>query len=230
MTLKIGVVLELKEIKNNVRYFVNQKYIKLLLDSKPENIKLKIIKLTYDDEPESLDLDGVFLIGGGKFSSKIKKRPTLEEANPERYNYEKNLIKYCKQNNIPIFGICRGHQTLNEVHGGEIEYIDKKTEINHNCLKTKHKVKFKDNSLINKIFKNKELLTNSLHLKEITKISEHFSIVAESEDGIIEAIESKKDPLFIGVQWHPEALEEENSVPLIKHFLTHCLENKTKDF
>ena len=85
MTLKIGVVLELKEIGNNIRYFVNQKYIELLLNSKPENTDLKIIKITYDDKPELLDLDGIFLIGGGKFSDKIKKRPTLEEANPERY-------------------------------------------------------------------------------------------------------------------------------------------------
>ena len=33
-----------------------------------------------------------------------------------------------------------------------------------------------------------------------------IDIVARSLDGVIEAIEKKDHPFFIGVQWHPETL------------------------
>lgn len=44
--------------------------------------------------------------------------------------------------------------------------------------------------------------------------------VAYSEDGIIEAIEDKTKRFFIGVQWHPESLiNDEYSNKLFDYFI-----------
>ena len=37
-------------------------------------------------------------------------------------------------------------------------------------------------------------------------------VTARSEDGIIEAIESRKHRFVIGVQWHPEDLYKEDNL------------------
>ena len=49
--------------------------------------------------------------------------------------------------------------------------------------------------------------------------------MAESEDGLVEAIAVKNHRFAIGVQWHPEFSYENNeeSMNLIKAFIKECI-------
>src|SRR5690625_1884007 len=76
--------------------------------------------------------DGILLSGGGGLNPEIKKMktlPSLTEQNPVRYTFEYKLIETALQHKVPILGICRGHQMLNEVCGGTI--VNLENEIHH---------------------------------------------------------------------------------------------------
>ena len=64
---------------------------------------------------------------------------------------------------------------------------------------------------------------NSFHHQAIKKIAKGFIISAVSEDGVIEAIEHKEHPYFIGVQFHPEYMfEREPFIKLFRSFVEQC--------
>ena len=226
--LNVGIVLDLKEIDGTFKYVINTNYISSIINGKPKDLDLRIIKITYEDNPSLLDLDGVVLIGGGKYSKDVKEKPSLYEANPKRYNFEKNIIKHCFDKKIPLLGICRGFQMINETFDGSVDYINKKTDINHASRKAKHEVKILDGTTLKKIYGKSKLNVNSFHLKEITRVSNKFKVSGISQDGIIEAIESNFSPFFLGVQWHPNALKNKDSDSLFDYFLNYCSKNKKR--
>ncbi|MFH1097046.1 MAG: gamma-glutamyl-gamma-aminobutyrate hydrolase family protein [Candidatus Desantisbacteria bacterium] len=64
----------------------------------------------------------------------------------------------------------------------------------------------------------KEIMVNSSHHQAVKEIGQGLIVSAISSDGIIEAIESQ-DGWFLGVQWHPERMEEESSGQIFSHIV-----------
>lgn len=126
------------------------------------------------------------------------------------------------KNNKPVFGICAGLQTLNIYCGGTIDYIANDGTRPHYV--TVHPVNIKTGSFVYDAFKSNRARINSYHVMHINKLGNGLDVAAESDDGIIEAIEDKSRKIF-GVQWHPErSFENENSVEkrLFENFLEIC--------
>ena len=67
-----------------------------------------------------------------------------------------------------------------------------------------HLIKIDYSSKLFQILKKSVILVNSFHKCSVKHTT--LDAVAKSEDGIIEAIEDKNHPFFIGVQWHPETM------------------------
>ncbi len=126
------------------------------------------------------------------------------------------IMKYLHKINKPTLGICLGMQIMGKSFDGIREKIEKQ---NHNSEKEYvHEICIKEDSVLHKILKETKIKVNSRHNKHVpyTKLE----AVAYSEDGIIEAIEDKTKKFFIGVQWHPEAMiEDENSNKLFDYFI-----------
>lgn len=79
-------------------------------------------------------------------------------------------------------------------------------------------MKIKENSKLYEILSSEKIKVNSRHRKCIKETK--LDCVAYSEDGIIEALEDKKKRFFIGVQWHPECLiNDEFSKKLFDAFI-----------
>ena len=81
------------------------------------------------------------------------------------------------------------------------------SKIKHKQLKAKyvHSINIKKGSLLHKIIGLDKIQVNSRHIYSVKNLNK-AKIVAESEDGIIEAIEFENRKFAIGVQWHPEDL------------------------
>jgi putative glutamine amidotransferase len=103
-------------------------------------------------------------------------------------------------------------QLLNVFFGGSlIQDIPSqiKTKINHSKIKL-HEIDIIKNTLIADILKREKIKVNSFHHQCIDKLGKDLIASSRTNDEIIESIESKNKRV-LGVQWHPELLNDNNS-------------------
>ena len=179
--------------KNILRYFSNFNCKVIVV---PCNLQAKeIIKL---------NPDGIFLSNGPG-----------DPAATGRYAID--IIKKLLKTNIPIFGICLGHQLL----ALALKAKTKKMKLGHRGAN--HPVK----NLIN----NKVEITSQNHGFEIIKESlpKNVEVTHKSLfDSCIEGIKLKNRPVF-SVQYHPESNPgPQDSHYLFKQFINEVIKNAKK--
>ena len=117
--------------------------------------------------------------------------------------------------NMPVLGICRGHQMLNVAFGGSLIIdipTDYDTTVSHRCENTSncfHSVNIEAGSMLNEISGILSGNVNSNHHQGIKRLSSQLKVVAFAADSLPEAVEwadPTGKPFLIGVQWHPERL------------------------
>ncbi len=151
--------------------------------------------------------------GGGSFNFKKKGQLTLKEQNPTRYEFDARLIEQALSVNMPVLGICRGHQMIAEVTGGEVSwvnsYIEHQQEGELAAFLPRHKVKvFRDTHLYKSVGLE-EIKTNSFHRQAVSECGQGYRIAARAEDGIVEAQEKEQNGFVLGLQFHPEKMPGE---------------------
>ena len=171
-------------------------------------------------------VDGLILSGGGDYDPRYADEepdPKLGEINEERDLPELFITRLAYNRQIPILGICRGIQTLAMALGGKVKQdITDIAAINHSQKEDRnvatHKVIIEKDSILSQLYtltaNHSTLNVNSFHHQAVCDCGDKFSVVAKSEDGIIEAMESREFKSIIGVQWHPECLD--NGLPIFK--------------
>ena len=114
--------------------------------------------------------------------------------------------------NIPILGICLGHQAICEVFG--LDIINSKKI----CHGKKDIVSIDNES---KLFKglNKEIKVARYHSLIGSGKSNDLKITALNSDSEIMAVEHIKYPIF-GLQFHPESILTEHGMEILKRFLS----------
>ena len=145
----------------------------------------------------------------------------------DEYALDAKLIKYFLEHGKPIFGICGGHQELNIYLGGTIKKIDNKENHKDKTLNG-HYITVKEGSFVHDVFKETRVVVNSYHNWEIGKLAPDLDAVAWTDDGVIEAVESKKLKVF-ATQWHPEVympLADHIEHRFFENFLKLCEESK----
>lgn len=145
-----------------------------------------------------------------------------------RDKFEMDLLDEVLKADKPFLGICRGLQLLNAKLGGTL-YQDLKTEfespVNHDQEKPYDE--FKHSIIVNKeadklgIFQAEEFPVSTLHHQAIKGLGEGLVSIANSEDGLIEAIYKKGSKYCVGVQWHPEYIYKTSpeSANIFKSFI-----------
>ena len=172
------------------RYYFLDNYSQKIV--KNGGIPLGIVMNNLKLIDEVLELCDCFVITGGS----------------QILDYHVQIIDYALKTNKPLLGICCGMQAM-----AVYDHNDQLLEVlNHDFKGLKsnsqavfHQINIKKNSILANIFKTNKLMVNSYHQYKITNQLNNFWITAVSEDGVIEAIEHKEKWL-IGVQWHPEVL------------------------
>ena len=129
---------------------------------------------------------------------------------PQRDSTEKSLLEYGVKNKIPIFGVCRGMQIINNFFGGDVV----KTSQNH--VNLHHNIDIV-NSINCKIFDLNSIEVNSFHNNIINSdiLGKNLNSFAIADDKTIEGFYHKTLPI-IGVMWHPERSQNENNKQLLK--------------
>jgi putative glutamine amidotransferase len=146
---------------------------------------------------------------------------------------ELRLIDSAMAWNMPVLGICRGHQMLNVAFGGSLIIdipTDYDTTVAHRCQDYQncfHSVNLESGSMLNEISGIMTGTVNSNHHQGIKKLSSQLKVVAHTSDDLPEAVEWNNPagkPFLLGVQWHPERLEPQNplSTSIGVRFLGEC--------
>ena len=176
-------------------------------------------------------IDGLLLSGGGDLNPLYTGEepvPGLHSICPQRDEAELRLIRLAFNRQIPILGICRGIQMLAAALGGSLyqdldsQYHDKPLIKHSQDLPREyasHTVCIETDSLLHRIMQADSLAVNSFHHQAVRECGPHLHIVAQAEDGVIEAIESNEHKSILGVQWHPECFvlrNDECMMPLFR--------------
>jgi putative glutamine amidotransferase len=163
-------------------------------------------------------LDGLVLIGGDDIPpSAYNEQPheTVKVLPVQRYNFERELISLWLSSGKPLLGVCLGMQFTNVVSGGSlIQDIPSQvgTEVSH---REYHRVTIDPESTLAKILGATEASVCSNHHQAVRDVGENLKVVARSDDGVVEAMETVRGGFGLFVQWHPEQddnIEHRNAV------------------
>ena len=144
------------------------------------------------------NIRGIILSGG-----------PLNVYQKNKFNFDKKIL----QLNIPVLGICFGHQILSKELGGKVK---KSTHREFGLVEIK---KIKNSSLTKNFFNKKN--TNNVwmsHADQVFKMPKNFRIIATSKNSKLTIIENLKER-FYGVQFHPEVTHTNKGKILLKNFL-----------
>ena len=130
--------------------------------------------------------------------------------------YDSNKFKFNKKIlnlNIPILGICFGHQIISKVLGGKVKK-SKYREFGSAIVKKENK------SVLVKNFFSKNQTNNvwMSHADQVSKLPKNFNVVASTKNSKYTIIENKKKNFF-GVQFHPEVTHTNKGKILLKNFV-----------
>ena len=184
---------------------------------------------------------GVLMTGGDDIDPKLSAAhlpealaKTVGPLAPERDVWEKELIAQIFAHKKPLLAICRGLQMLNVALGGTL-LVDiasqKPKALNHRRMARKmepvHEVRIAPRSLLGKITGREKLGVNSTHHQAIGDLAPSLRAVAQSTDGIVEAVEWERPagrPFMLGVQFHPERLIDRDGVflQIFSSFIEAC--------
>lgn len=107
---------------------------------------------------------------------------------PERDAMDRALLRIAERNNIPLYGSCRGMQSILDYFGNKLVNVEGHVAVRH---------------LIWAGIEEYEV--NSYHNQGCMQLEENcgLKILAQSEDGVIEAVCHKCNPI-VATMWHPE--------------------------
>jgi putative glutamine amidotransferase len=175
-------------------------------------------------------LDLLVLPGGPDVDSKryLGERPlslTMGYPCPFRERFDNVLLPKYIENETPIFGICRGHQTLAVHFGGTLkQHMVHETSPSIERTKKVHWLKLSDDvsEYVPGISALQRFEVNSLHHQVIDKLPENATAIAlydsNNANKEVEAIGYTNYPA-VTVQWHPEEIWDEFSMRAIKKLL-----------
>jgi putative glutamine amidotransferase len=167
-------------------------------------------------------LDAVLLPGGPDVDPAVygrERHPLTIHIDDPRDQLELRIARWAVAEDIPVLGICRGHQVLNVALGGTLVQ-DIPSEVQTSMVHDQpnglprsqrlHSVRIAPESRLAAILGANEVQVNSLHHQAVDTPAPGVIITATAPDGVAEALEMPGKPFVLSVQWHPEDLYTED--------------------
>lgn len=141
---------------------------------------------------------------------------------PEEAGVSMEMIRYCADQKIPLFGVCLGHQAIATVFGGVVsrapELLHGKTsQIHHN------------QSGVFAELPSPFTATRYHSLAvETESVPEVLEVTGKTESEIVMGLRHKTLPIE-GVQFHPESVLTEHGHAMLANWLTQCGDKFAKE-
>lgn len=137
-----------------------------------------------------------------------RRAPAVDRARDE---LELKMLGSALLRGIPVLGICRGAQLLNIGLGGSLhqELSAFYTEIPQvRTVFPRKEVLLEPGSRLAEILGATSARVNALHNQAVKALGSDLRAVAREPSGVVQAIEHTRQPLVLGVQWHPEFMPQ----------------------
>ena len=142
---------------------------------------------------------------------KVVTRTGALAMDPPRDTLELSLLADSFTKNRPTLGLCRGAQLINVFLGGNLHQDLRAADLAPSRFDTilpRRSVQVEEESRLYALLETTDLWVNSLHNQAVHTLGDELQVVARDRDGIIQAVEHRHHPFFLGVQWHPEYLPQ----------------------
>ncbi|MBN8492176.1 MAG: type 1 glutamine amidotransferase [Burkholderiales bacterium] len=167
-------------------------------------------------------LDGLVLQGGNDLAPESYGETPLKPewaGDRVRDRYEMELVQAFLAAGKPVFGICRGFQLLNVMHGGTLlqdiptqRPASRAHRDGPSYERHFHDIEIVEGSRLAQLYPGqRRAKVNSIHHQGIKDLAPGFEVEARCpEDGMIEAIRRRGPGYLAAVQWHPEFHDTEH--------------------
>jgi putative glutamine amidotransferase len=172
--------------------------------------------LEKNDFFRTVKIDGLVLPGGSDVNPRRYSRlPSFMSYRPNSYLelFDKEILPGLISKDFPIFGICRGLQTLNVHFGGSLHqhlFFHPYSKNNQDLV---HELTFISPTKTGGEPTGEDCKVNSFHHQAISRLAKDLEVLAISNTGtiygysIIEAVRHLSLPI-VAVQWHPERIHD----------------------
>lgn len=166
---------------------------------------LQYLKIPSELVPNTLTVEEIqaknpigLILGGG---------PSIEGAG--------NSEEYIKEFDLPILGICLGHQLIAKAYGGEVSTSDTESyaKVELDILK--------DDNLFNQLAPKMEVWSS--HKDEVKVVPKEFEVLAKSNLCDVESFKHKDKDVY-GIQFHPEVHHTPKGSVIFENFYNICKE------
>ena len=166
------------------------------------------------------DFDALVLTGGVDIETARYSEPRSErvvETNAQRDDFELALLRDALERDVPVLGVCRGHQLFNVAYGGSLlQHLEEREP--HRSRRAAdgvgidsgwHDVEIAPRTRLAEVMGVASMHVNSRHHQAVTseRVAPGLEVAATAPDGVVEALEDPSKRWAVSVQWHPERTE-----------------------
>ena len=141
---------------------------------------------------------------------------------PEKAGISVEMIKYCAQNSIPLFGVCLGHQAIGVAFGAT---VSRAPELLHG--KTSLVYHQQEGVLADIPSPFTATRYHSLCVEK-DSVPETLRITGSTDSGLVMSIEHTTLPIQ-GVQFHPESVLTEHGHQMLANWLVMCGDKSARE-
>lgn len=204
----VGIIGRLEDFKDQKKWFVNSSYIKVI-----ETLGWSIYPIFSNTcISYALSVCDCLIIPGGYDVQGyyVKEEKRVESTYYDSYmdHFDFMVLDAFVKAKKPVLGICRGIQIINlYFHGSLLTHINDQIHAKDHV----HAIYFASGSVLTQLYQT-PCIVNSFHHQVVGKLGDDLQSLAYSEEMYVEAIAHKHLPI-IGVQWHPELMENDQILP-----------------
>ena len=130
-------------------------------------------------------------------------RGSLGDLDLERDRRDLAAVRAALIQDVPVVGVCRGHQLLNIAMGGTLhqDIAGRRRGLCHR--EAEHAIGTGSRTLARRVL-GRSATVASGHHQAVRRIGRGLAATSASPDGVVETLELPGRRFAIGVQWHPE--------------------------